>query len=101
MKKAGDVLYLLSTFSLRTRLVEKAAVYASAGYRLFPEDSRLVEMHAYVLLLQHRYQEAEEVLSNTSASTPNLEFLRSRTGMLLQLPSEERQLRLRRYLGTA
>ncbi|MCU0909944.1 MAG: hypothetical protein MUE98_00945 [Rhodobacteraceae bacterium] len=101
MKRAADVLYLLSTFSLRTRLIEKAAIYASAGYRLFPEDTRLIEMHAYALLLQRKFEEAEEVLANTTASTPNLEFLRSRAAILLGLDPEEQRLRLRRYLGTA
>lgn len=101
MKRAADVLYLLCTFSLRTRLIEKAAIYASAGYLLFPEDTRLIETHAYVLLLQQRYEEAEDVLSRTPASTQNLEFLRSRSAILLGLPEEERRQRLRRYLGAA
>jgi hypothetical protein len=99
MKKAADTLFLLATFSLRTGQIGKALHYTSAGQHLFPDDIRLTEVHAYALLLQDRHDEAEALLSATPASTPNLEFLRGRTAILLGLPKDERRTRLRRYLA--
>ncbi len=99
MKKAADILFLLATFSLRTGQIGKAMTYTSIGRALFPDDSRLIELHAYALMLHEQYDEAEALLGSTTASTSNLEFLRSRTAILLDLPKEERQSRLRRYLA--
>lgn len=99
MQKAADTLFLLATFSLRTGQIDKALEYTSAGYYLFPNDIRLIEAYAYALLLQREYVEAEAVLSQTQASTSNLEFLRSRSAILLDLPAEEKRTRLRRFLA--
>ncbi len=99
MKKAADILYLLSTFSHRTSFLLKAGLYAKAGYELFPQDIRLIEMHAYCLLLEGKPDEAEEVLSSTEESSANLEYLRSKTALVLDLPETNKQSRLRRYLS--
>jgi hypothetical protein len=99
MKKAADILYLLASFSLRSGQIGKAMTYTRIGRELFPDDSRLIEIHAYTLMLHEQYEEAEDLLSGTNASTINLEFLRSRTAILLDLPKDERQRRLRRYLA--
>jgi Flp pilus assembly protein TadD len=99
MKKASDILFLLATFSLRSGQISKAMTYARIGRELFPDDSRLIEMHAYALMLHEEYEQAEALLGSTNASTINLEFLRSRTAILLDLPKDERQRRLRRYLA--
>jgi len=99
MNKAADTLFLLATFSLRTGQIDKALIYTEAGLVLFPDDIRLIEIHVYSMLLQDRYAEAEDLLSTTFASTRNLEFLRGRTAILLDLPITERVARLRRYLA--
>ena len=99
MKKAADILFLLATFSLRTGQIGKAITYTSIGRELFPDDQRLIEAHAYALMLHEQYQDADALLATTTASTRNLEFLRSRTAILLDLPKDERQRRLRRYLA--
>lgn len=100
MKKAADTLFLLATFSIRAGQISKAMEYTTAGRLLFPDDLRLIELHAHALLLQDRYDEAEALLSATPASTRNLEFLRGRTAILLDLPKDERRARLRRYLAS-
>jgi hypothetical protein len=99
MKRAADTLFLLAAFSIRTGQIEKAVQYSNAGCILFPTDHRLIEMQAYALLLQERFEEAEHVLSLTEQSTPNLDYLRSRTAIILNMPKSECQARLRRYLS--
>jgi hypothetical protein len=99
MKKAADTLFLLATFSLRAGQIGKALQYSGAGRQLFPDDLRLIELHAHALLLQGDHAGAEATLSETQASTPNLEFLRGRTAILLDMPKDERRARLRRYLS--
>ncbi len=99
MKKTADILYLLATFSHRTGFLLKSAIYAGAGHKLFPEDIRLLEMHAYCLLLGGKPDEAETVLLSTDATSENLEFLRSRAALVLELPQADIQLRLRKYLS--
>lgn len=99
MKRAADTLFLLATFSIRTGQIDKAMHYAGAGCALFPADPRQIEAQAYALLLQGRFEEAEQILSMTDASTRNLEYLRSRTSIILDMPKAERQARMRRYLA--
>jgi predicted Zn-dependent protease len=98
MRKAADALYLLATFSIRSQQIEKALTYAMNGFVLFPSDIRLVETYAYALLLSGHYQKAEDVLVNSNISTKNIEYLRSRTAILLDMPKEQRAARLRKYL---
>lgn len=100
MKKAADALYLLATFSIRAQQINKALTYAMNGVVLFPNDTRLIEIYAYALLLNGQYQEAEDVLASTDISTRNAEFLRSRTANLLDMPKEQRAARLRKYLAS-
>jgi hypothetical protein len=100
MKKAADTLYLLSSFSLRTSFVQKAEIYARVGHGLFPDDIRLIEVYAYALLLQGQYEKAEELLSEAPYSTANIEYLRSKTAMILKFPKEEKSRRIRNYLST-
>lgn len=99
MKKAADMLYLLSTFSIRTNMIEKAVIYASAGHKLFPEDHRLLEIYVYAHILKGNFSEASETLAQSETSTRNLEFLRGRVAILVELPLEERRSRLRKYLA--
>ena len=99
MKRAADTLFLLATFSIRTGQTDKAMHYAEMGSKLFPADPRQIEVQAYTLLLQGRFEEAEQILSVSDASTRNLEYLRSRTSIILDMPKAERQARMRRYLA--
>jgi len=99
MKKAADMLYLLAAFGVRTNMIEKASSYSKAGHKLFPQDCRLVEIHAYIQLLLGDYEAASTTLNTTEQSTPNLEFLRARVGILLDQPHEERRKHLQNYLA--
>lgn len=99
MKKVADVLYLMATFSVRTAYVDKAEVYARIGYELYPNDRRIVEIYAYVLLLRQEFDEVDAVLSQQDFSTPNLEFLKSRLFMLTSRSKEDTREQLRKYLA--
>lgn len=98
MKKTADLLYLLSTFSVRAGFIQKATIYAATGFKLFPRDHRLVEMHAYVLILTQNYDDAAAVLAQTDLSTRNLNYLRGRLSILGGKPKGEVQQHLRAYL---
>ena len=98
MQRAADTLYLLATFSIRTGQLEKALRYAETGVALFPDDLRQVENKAYTLLLQSRFDDAESILSEIKETTDNIEYLRGRLGIILELPKEECKSRLRQYL---
>ncbi len=99
MKEAADLLCVLTMFSIRAAFYRKALLYAHCGYLLFPEDTRFIELYAYALILSEDYASAEDILSSTAASSVNLEYLRGRVAIMLEMPSTDQTARIRRFLG--
>lgn len=99
MKKIADTLLLLTCFSIRAGYLQKAEIYSEQAVRLFPDDIRILEVRAYALLLHGHYKEAEALLSATSDSSKNLEYLRVRTAILLSMSEIECGYRIRKYLS--
>jgi hypothetical protein len=99
VKEVSDLICVLAMFSIRTAFYRKALIYANCGYLLFPDDIRFLELHVYTLVLSEDYQSAEEILSGTTASTANLEFLRARVSIMLEMPNTVRSMRTRKFLN--
>jgi hypothetical protein len=99
VKEAADLLCVLTMFSIRAAFYKKAVLYAHCGYLLFPEDTRLIELYAYALVQSEDYETAEDILSRSTATSANLEYLRSRVSIMLALPSPNQTERIRKFLG--
>lgn len=99
MRKAADILFLITTFSIRANFIEKATTYGKAAHTLFPGDPRIAEVYAFALLLKADFQAAEDLLTSWSEPTQNMAYLRCRTAILLNLPAEERRKRIESYLA--
>ncbi len=100
MRKAADILYLLSTYAIKGQFVEKALIYSQSGHHLFPQDTRLLETYVFSLLLNGNYEKAEDVLKSTDIRSQNLDFLRLRLSMILKKTTEEKTRLARMYLST-
>jgi len=99
MKKISDILLLLICFSIKADYLKKAEIYSAHALKKFPDDIRILEVRVYALLLQGNSVGAEELLSTTSESSRNLEYLRTRTAILLSMPADECESRIRSYLS--
>ena len=99
MKKVSDILLLLICFSIKADYLQKAEIYSGHALRKFPDDIRILEVRVYALLLQGNSEAAEELLSTSPVSSRNLEYLRIRTAILLSMPANECESRIRNYLS--
>ena len=75
MTNFANLLYLLTEFSLRSGLVEKAEIYSKAGVELFHEDQRFKESLAYCCILKNESAKARELVLKMEIKTTNRTFL--------------------------
>lgn len=101
MKSIRDTLYLITSYSIRSGFLQKAEKYTDVGTQMFPTDQRLLELRALVLLNLERFQEAEEIVSQVETETPNVNYIKVRTSILLNFSAEEIKNRVQKYLATA
>jgi len=98
MKKMTDLLCVLIMFSIRAGFHGKALKYARVGNELYPNHNRLTDLFCHALILNQRYQEAEDHLLNIEEATTNTWFLRSQTAILLNFPKKQQEERVRAYI---
>ena len=99
MNKVADILFLLATFSLRASYLEKAEIYARAARTLFPNDLRIAEVFALVLITRGDLDAAADVLEDSTLDSANAHYLRTRLSLMSGKPKEDVLVPMNRYLS--